>query len=37
MSGQVETNGVKPAGPLASPEPWNLVAEGYEQITRKFP
>ena len=35
MSGQVETTGVKPAGPLASPGPWNLVAEGYEQITRK--
>ena len=35
MSGQVETTGVKPAGPLASPGPWNLVAEGYEQITRR--
>jgi ubiquinone/menaquinone biosynthesis C-methylase UbiE len=23
-------------GPLAAPEPWNLVADGYEQITRKF-
>ena len=26
----------KPAGPLASPGPWNLVAESYERITRKF-
>ena len=26
----------KPAGPLASPDPWNLVAEGYEEITRKI-
>ena len=36
MSGQPETNDPKPAGPLASPDPWNLVAEGYEQTTRKF-
>ena len=27
----------KPAGPLASPEPWNLVAEGYEEIDPPLP
>ena len=31
MSGQPEASSEKPAGPLASPEPWNLVAEGYER------
>jgi len=36
MSGHPETSSGKPAGPLASPAPWNLVAEGYEQVTRKF-
>jgi SAM-dependent methyltransferase len=25
----------QPSNPLASPEPWNLVAGGYEEITRK--
>jgi ubiquinone/menaquinone biosynthesis C-methylase UbiE len=35
MSGHPETN-AKPVGPLASPDSWNLVAEGYEQATRKF-
>ena len=36
MSGQPQASSEKPAGPLASPGPWNLVAEGYEQVTRKF-
>ncbi len=36
MSGQPQASSEKPAGPLASPGPWNLVAEGYEEITRKF-
>jgi SAM-dependent methyltransferase len=36
MSRQPETSSERPAGPLASPEPWNLVAEGYQQTTRKF-
>jgi ubiquinone/menaquinone biosynthesis C-methylase UbiE len=33
---QPNTTDAKPAGPLASPGPWNMVAEGYEEITRKF-
>ena len=33
---QPKTTDAKPAGPLASPGPWNMVAEGYEEITRKF-
>ena len=36
MSGQPQASSEKPSGPLASPGPWNLVAEGYEQVTRKF-
>jgi ubiquinone/menaquinone biosynthesis C-methylase UbiE len=26
----------KPKGPLSQPGPWNLVAEGYEEVTREF-
>ena len=36
MSQPGETPDPKTPGPLASPDPWNLVAEGYEQVTRKF-
>ena len=36
MSRQPQASSEKPSGPLASPGPWNLVAEGYEQVTRKF-
>ena len=36
MSRQPQASSEKPAGPLASPGPWNLVAEGYEEVTRKF-
>ena len=35
MSATPEATSPKPS-PLASPEPWNLVVEGYEEIARKF-
>ena len=35
MSATPEATSPKPS-PLAPPEPWNLVVEGYEEITRKF-
>jgi SAM-dependent methyltransferase len=35
MSAAPEATTPKP-NPLAAPEPWNLVAEGYEEITRKY-
>ena len=28
--------GAAQAGPLSSPDPWNLVAEGYEAVAREF-
>lgn len=31
-----ETAEARPANPLASPDPWNLVVDGYEEITRPF-
>ena len=33
MSNRTES---KPANPLASPEPWDLVVEGYDEINRPF-
>jgi SAM-dependent methyltransferase len=36
MSDPHETADAKPINPLASPNPWNLVAKGYEQTTRKY-
>ena len=35
MSARPEATNPKPS-PLASPEPWNLVVEGYEEIGRKY-
>ena len=36
MSAQPQASAERPAGPLASPGPWDLVASDYAQITRKF-
>ena len=36
MSTQPQAITEKPAGPLASPGPWDLVATDYDQVTRKF-
>jgi ubiquinone/menaquinone biosynthesis C-methylase UbiE len=36
MSTQPQASNERPAGPLASPGPWDLVAADYEQVTRKF-
>jgi ubiquinone/menaquinone biosynthesis C-methylase UbiE len=36
MSEPHQTADAQPVNPLASPHPWNLVAEGYQQVTRKY-
>jgi hypothetical protein len=36
MSQPQRTPGGAPANPLSSPDPWNLVAEGYEAVAREF-
>jgi SAM-dependent methyltransferase len=36
MGDQQSTQEPKPVGMLATAAPWNLVAEGYDQITRRF-
>jgi ubiquinone/menaquinone biosynthesis C-methylase UbiE len=36
MSTQPLASSERPAGPLASPGPWDLVAADYEQVTRKI-